>query len=186
MNTIWYNLRHWYERKIMNLRGTVLSRKSSGPLQPLTLVYGGSGEQVPFCLWKGFAPARGEASLFVLTAVSLPCCVNVQIKHIIMTESRYDKYGECQGSFIIMTAEIVSGSWDRQNTLVYWKGLLKCVCHDYGVHILICFLFFQEVLKKVVAVSEEFPLLKGQGDLLELLCFLAYDLLSCQSNKAAL
>ena len=100
---------------------------------------------------------EGELLCFVLTAVLFAWCVNVQIKHIIMTESRYDKYGECQGSFIIVTAEIVSWpAGTRQNTLVYWKGLLKCVCHDYGVHILIYFLFFQEVLKKVVAVSEEF------------------------------
>ena len=99
---------------------------------------------------------EGELLCFVLTAVLLACCVNVQIKHIIVTESRYDKYGECQGSFIILTAEIVFWpAGTRQNNPVYWKGLLKWVCHDYGVHILIYFLSFQEVLK-VVAVNEEF------------------------------
>lgn len=49
----------------------------------------------------------GEPISFVLIAVLFACCVNVQIKHIIMPESRYDKYVEHQGSFIILTARIV-------------------------------------------------------------------------------
>lgn len=107
-----------------------------------------------FCLWGICSYSEGELLCFVLTAVLFACCVNVQIKHIIMTESRYDKYGECQGSFIIMTAEIVSWpAGTRQNTLVYWKGLKMCLPWLWSSFSSI---FFQEVLKKVVAVSEEF------------------------------
>lgn len=51
----------------------------------------------------------GEMTYVVLTAVLFACYVNVQKKCIIMAESRYDKYVEYRGSFIILTARIVFG-----------------------------------------------------------------------------
>lgn len=71
---------------------------------------------------------EGEPICFVLTAVLFACCVNIQVKHIIMTESRYDKYVERWGSFIILTARIVfCPAGTRQSTLVYWNGLKMCL-----------------------------------------------------------
>lgn len=60
-----------------------------------------------FVLMRNVLLPVGELIYFMLTAVSFACCVNVQIKHIIMAESRYDKYVEHQGLFIILTARIV-------------------------------------------------------------------------------
>lgn len=49
----------------------------------------------------------GKPIYFLLTAVLFACCVNVQIKYIKIVKSKYDKYVEHPGSFIIMTARIV-------------------------------------------------------------------------------
>lgn len=60
-----------------------------------------------FVLIRNLLLPVGELIHFMLTAVLFACCVNVQIKHVIMAESRYDKYVEHQGLFIIVTARRV-------------------------------------------------------------------------------
>lgn len=62
---------------------------------------------VCLCVDEKCAPTSGWADLFYAYCISFACCVNIQIKHIIMAESRYDKYVEHEGLFIILTARIV-------------------------------------------------------------------------------
>lgn len=108
-----------------------------------------------FMLMRDLLPPEGELICFVLTAVLFACCVNVQTKRIIMAESRYDKYEEHWGSFIILTASIVF--WPAgtgQSIPVYWNRLKTCLPWLW-IRILICFLSHQEVLKELVAVDIE-------------------------------
>lgn len=63
----------------------------------------------------------GETIHFLSTAVLFACCVNVQIKHIIMAESRYDNYVGHPGSFIILTARIAfwpAGTGQKYSSLL--------------------------------------------------------------------
>lgn len=134
-----------------------LKKESSGPLEYMTLVYGGhsGGECVSLCSWGICSHQRVNWSVLCLTAVLFACCVNVQTKRIIMAESRYDKYEEHWGSFIILTASIVF--WPAgtgQSIPVYWNRLKTCLPWLW-IRILICFLSHQEVLKELVAVDIE-------------------------------
>lgn len=72
----------------------------------------------------------GEPMHFVLPAVLFACCVTIQIKHIIMAESTYDKYVEHRGSFIILTARIIfwpAGTGQKYSKWLEWTWNVSAV-----------------------------------------------------------
>lgn len=123
-----------------------------------TLIWNGHGDggRVPLC-FEGFAPTSGWADVFCAYCSLFACCVNVQIKHILMAESRYDKYVGHPGSFIILTARMVfwpAGTGQKYSRLLEWTWNVSAMI--MGAHILCYFFSYHNVLKELETVSLEF------------------------------
>jgi hypothetical protein len=79
-----------------------------------------------------------ETIYFVLIVALFACCVNVQIKYVIIATSTYDKYVEHRGSFITLTTRIVAWPAATGQNMKVTEMDLKCICCAYEADTLLC------------------------------------------------